>query len=321
MALFSDSDVVTAAALTQVDGEIEAVAAAESIILEGALGVIRQSWTEAKNEILKAQQLYNTWLGAGSLASGSAAVLGSAYSSSSIPRIKPSQIVVSSAYGFDATPLVTWMSYLALVNFYRAAANRKLKDRYDAKFTRYKGEAGRMWGILRSTGLPVLFRPMECPGAVHAVNAGQWGASNVTAVSGGSAAQAAYDVAITWVDQSQYVSPSVKGNAESGPSAVVTITVPATHVIQISILNLHPPAGVPDQVGVSEGQVVPLTATGWNVYAGGSGGILTLQNTSPIPVATTSYTLAGVPTSNGWALGPGQFADRSLFFQNIMSRA
>jgi hypothetical protein len=324
MALFSDSDVITSAVdLTQIDGEICDVATAEKITVDGAGGIIRQAWAEAKNEILRAQQLYNTWYGASSLSgSGSWAVLSASYTAASIARIKPAQIVVSSAYAEDVSSLQVWLSYLALRNFYRAAANRKVKDRYEAKFIRYTAAAATAWGTLRANGLPVIFRPLECPGALHAVNPGTWGPANVSGVAGGSAAAALYDIAITYVDQSQYISPTVKGNGESGPgAAVVALQLAASHYLSVSIAGLNPPNGIPDQVGIADGQVVPLNASGWNVYAAATGGILTLQNVSPIPIATLGYTFAGVPTTNGPALQQGQFADRNLFFQRTLNRA
>jgi hypothetical protein len=324
MALFSDSDVITSAVdLTQIDGEISDVATAESITVDGAGGIIRQAWAEAKNEILRAQQLYNTWYGASSLAGGGSwAVLSASYTAASIPRVKPAQIVVSSAYADDVSSLQTWLSYLALRNFYRAAANRKIKDRYEAKFIRYAAAAASAWGTLRANGLPIVFRPLECPGALHAVNAGAWGPSSVSGVAGGSAAAALYDIAITYVDQSQYISPAVKGNGESGPGAlVVAFQLAASQHLSASIAGLNPPNGAPDKVGIADGQVVPLNASGWNVYAAATGGALTLQNVSPIPIATLSYTLAAAPTTTGPVLQSGQFPDRNLFFQRTLNRA
>jgi hypothetical protein len=321
--LYSDSDVTTAAQLDAIDGEASDVAAAESITIEGAGSIIRQSWSEALNEILRAQQLFNTWYGASSLSqSGTAAIIGASYSSASVSRVKPAQIVTSGAYAGAASSLETWLAYVALKNFYRMASNRKIKDRYDAKFKRYSDEAARMWGTLRANGLPTVFRPLECPGALHAVRAGTWSAANVTAAAGGaSGSGVAYDVAITWVDQSAYLSPAAKGNSESGPSATITFTVPAAHYLSVSIAGLNPPGGVPDAVGLADGQVVPLNASGWNLYAGPTGGALTLQNATPLPVATISYTLGAPPTATGAALGPGQFADRNLFFQRTLNRA
>jgi hypothetical protein len=323
MALFSDSDIISSSAdLAQIDSEVPKVATAESITVDGAGGVIRQAWAEAKNELLRAQQLYNTWYGASSLAGGGSwAVLSASYTAASIPRVKPSQIVVSSAYANDVSSVQTWLSYLALRNFYRAAANRKIKDRYDEKFVRYTAAAATAWGTLRANGLPIVFRPLECPGALHAVNAGTWGAANVTGVSGGAGGAAAYDVAIAYVDQSQYITPLVKGNGESGPSAVVTYALAASHYLSVSIAGLNPPNGAPDQVGIADGQVVPLNASGWNVYATVTGGVLTLQNVSPIAIATQTYTFAGAPSTTGAALGSGQFADRNLFFQRTLNRA
>lgn len=323
MALFSDSDVITSAAdLAQIDSEVPKVASAESITVDGAGGIIRQTWAEAKNELLRAQQLYNTWYGASSLAGGGSwAVLSASYTAASIPRVKPSQIVVSSAYADDVSSVQTWLAYLALKNFYRAAANRKIKDRYDTKFVRYTAAAATAWGTLRANGLPIVFRPLECPGALHAVNAGTWGAASVSGVSGGSGGAAAYDVAITYVDQTQYISPAVKGNGESGPGALITFSLAASHFLSISIAGLNPPDGAPDQVGIADGQVVPLNASGWNIYAAVTGGVLTLQNATPIAIAAQTYAFAGAPTTAGAALGSGQFPDRNLFFQRTLNRA
>src|SRR4051794_12571758 len=106
MGLYSDSDVVTLADLVQIDGEIASVAAAETITVAGAGSIIRESWAEAKNEILRAQQLYNTWYGASNLGgSGSWAVLAASYTAASIARVKPSQIVAHSPYAAD----ISWL--------------------------------------------------------------------------------------------------------------------------------------------------------------------------------------------------------------------
>jgi hypothetical protein len=57
------------------------------------------------------------------------------------------------------------------------------------------------------------------------------------------------------------------------------------------------------------------------VYVGLTGKTLWLQNASPIPIGTTSYTLANAPTLSGNAMGTGQHPDYNFAFQNVLWRA
>lgn len=110
-----------------------------------------------------------------------------------------------------------------------------------------------------------------------------------------------YDVAVTWVEQTRYLSPKTKGNSESAPSARATgISVTTANVLHVDISVLNPPNGLnPLNSALGQGLVIPGIASGWNVYVGAQGGTLFLQNATPIAIGTTGYTLAGAPVLSG----------------------
>jgi hypothetical protein len=75
------------------------------------------------------------------------------------------------------------------------------------------------------------------------------------------------------------------------------------------------------RVGTADGLYTQLTATGWNVYVGTSQKSMFLQNTTPIALSTTTYTLPNAPVVAGSILKPGQFADYNFAFQNMLLRS
>ena len=64
MALFTDSDIVTAASMAQIDAEVANVAAATkpTIALEGPGSICEQTWRECGRKITAAQQMYTSTL-------------------------------------------------------------------------------------------------------------------------------------------------------------------------------------------------------------------------------------------------------------------
>jgi hypothetical protein len=46
-----------------------------------------------------------------------------------------------------------------------------------------------------------------------------------------------------------------------------------------------------------------------------------LQNATPIPIATKSYSMSALPVLTGNLMGAGQYADLNLFFMRTISRA
>lgn len=322
MGLYTDSDVIGSSDLLNLDVEINDVAAAESITLTGDTGVVRQAWNEAADGLFEKMDSFggsvNLLVGAGVQMATLLTNYGMGVSRS---RIFLSQIVVDDGYAARTSPVRRWLTYAALTLFYRDASARFDKDRYERKRARFESDAKTAWRRLSAKGLPIVLQPLPCPGAIHERNSGTWSASNLSSVVTGGAAGGTFDVVVSWVDQSKYVSQSSKGNAESGPSAIANLTVAAGRSLSVSIASLIPPNGKPYQSGTfADGILAMLNATGWNIYAGPSGGTLRLQNASPIPIATQSYALPGDPLVTGAILGPGQYPDANYAFLNTLNR-
>jgi hypothetical protein len=64
-----------------------------------------------------------------------------------------------------------------------------------------------------------------------------------------------------------------------------------------------------------------MLASSWNCYAGTSADALYLQNATPIPLGTTSYTLADKPALSGNRLQPGQWSDYNFSWQHMLQRS
>lgn len=329
MSLFTDSDIVTQADLLRVDGEIASVSANSSPILlvEGPGSVCEEAWIDCQQQILAAMQSYVSYPAqTGMPATHIAAVTNVGVPARTQPRVRLNQIVASdSNYGVSRSAVQTWMIYCALALFYRNASARLGMDRYQEKYLRYRDDATTKWRVLRNQGLPMIYQPLEAPGAKHAFSAGSWSSANITGVAGGSGAAQNVVVAITWYDSSKYTSQTSKLNGESGPSAQISFTIPANQLLKVDITSLIPPTGVADPVGLSSGTWTPLNATHWNIYVG-------LQVTAPasqptlylqkegVPVATKTWTLAAAPTLSGSVLSPGQYQDLNLVFMNVAMR-
>lgn len=312
MALLVDNDVITLSDLIALDPEAPAIADAEGIVLEGAGSVIRQAWEECAAKLIDSIQQF----GSGYTTSEQ---LWTGLISASRPRVQPNQIVVDNPYGLSAVR--RWLAQQGLVQLYSAAANKRANDRYSEKLDAARQVLGSRWRTLWSTGLPYVASPIACPGAAHEPDAGEFTESNTASVAGGAGAEAVtYEVAITWVDGSVYISQLVKNNAESGPSKRVSCTVAANQLLRVNITGLTPPGSVAWQHGTADGIRRSRVATGWNCYVGSVGGQMYLQNATPIPIATDTYTLAAAPVLSGYRLGTGQYADANLPFQATLQR-
>lgn len=259
----------------------------------------------------------------------------------------PSQVVVSGQSMFTNNHVKQWAVAYTVMYLYRNASNRTVKDRYEAKMRFFKAELDRrLTRSITGLGLPLIIQPMAAPAALFERNTGTWGPANVTAVTQAGASGGTFDVAITYVNQglpigynasannfqsfrvtgfvadaTKYVSSSSPGNAESNPTSAQTILVPAGSAVSVSIASLNPPNGYQDPSTRILCVIIPLAATGWNIYAGQTGGVLTLQNASPIPIQTTSYQLPADPTNSGVPAGIGQYADRVLSMSPTRQRA
>jgi hypothetical protein len=320
--LFTDNDVCSAADLLLVDSEVNAVASMTkpAITVDGSGSICEMNWAECQHKILAAMQSYVSYPAqTGMPATHIAAVTNVGVPARTQPRVRLNQIVTSDPnYGVSQSAIKTWMVYSALAMFFRDASSRLGKDRFEEKYNRYSAEAQTKWRQLRNSGLPMIYNPLEAPGAKHAFAAGSWSTANVSSVSGGSGAGGTFQVAVTYYDASKYTSEAVNGNAESGPSTIVSQVVTASHAVKVDITSLNPPTGVMDPVGLSQGLMTPLNATHWNIFCGASSGPLYYQ--ASVPIATKTYTLAGDPVLSGSVLGQGQYPSLNLVMSRIVMR-
>jgi hypothetical protein len=321
MSLFSDTDVVTAAMLAQVDSEVAAIAAASkpSILLDGPGSICELAWRECGGMFLAAHQMYTPVFTAIGVSGGHQAAvnnIGSPARNQSRSRLN--QIVATeSQYANSSSAVQRWVTYKALELFYRDASTRVKQDRLGVKYDRFVEDTDFAWRQLRQIGLPWLAQPMEAPGAKHGANAGTWTAANLTAVAGPGTARI-LQVAITYYDGSRYIAEGNTFNAESGPSVILPMIMAAGTVLQVSIASLNPPTGVMDQVGLSEPAWTPLNATNWVLWIGIAGGPLYWQ--AALPIAQQTFTMPGDPVLSGAMLGTGQNPDANLTFQRVIGR-
>lgn len=249
-----------------------------------------------------------------------------------IPYLRLNQIVVSARYAGQTTPLHDYIARVAIRSVYdsiafRMAVDKNAYDRYSARRDWYTAKINtEFWPILKSTGIDYVLRPLDCPGSAHMPDTGVWGTGNVGTTTSGGAAGGVFDIAITYVDQSQtsyYQGPTNRGNSESHPSAtVVGMNVNAGSALTVSIASLNPPDGhIPSSLQFANYSYYARRATGWNVYVGLTGQALYLQNPlAPIPITQKSLVFAGDPVLSGYPVGYGQHGDGFLPIRNIAFR-
>jgi hypothetical protein len=323
--LLTDSDIICSADLAAIDSEIVSVAKASKppILIDGSASICEVTWSECQQTIVASMQAYTSFpLSGGGTMAHQSAVNNIGMPARTQPRIRMNQIVTNdTGYSASNSAFKNWMIYRGLSNFYQSASARMEKDRYDKKQKQYRERAGSMWRSLRAAGLPMVYTPLECPGAKHSFNAGPW--SVLTNLSGsGSGPNAEVQpvfVAITYYDGSLYVNQANKNNAESGPSQILAFDIPPSMLLTISIAGLNPPNGIPDPVGLALGTWAPLNATNWNVYVGSSPAAMYLQRES-LPIATQTFTLPAAPVFSGSTLAQGQNQDSNLCFQRLVMR-
>jgi hypothetical protein len=318
----TDGDCITQQDLAAIDPEVSQLQPAlQGPPIVGPESVIRQAVDDCVDEIMARFQTYSGYMMAGGGAAPAiAAVMNTGLASTiSRPRMRANQVVALSP---DPTKqhMRRWISYRALTFFFRSLFHRKIDDRYERKMDFYEDEAKKAWNRLEWVGLPVCLVPLAAPGALREYQPGFWGQANVTASGSGSAESGnQYDVVITYTGQT-YQSYKTTNNAESAPSAIASIQVAAGQFITVNLNNLNPPNGLLPNLGIADGVYSPMAAAGWNVYCGISSQTLCLQNTSPVPIGTTSYTFPGVPAVNSMAVGVGQSADFNYAFVRPFQR-
>lgn len=313
--LFTDQDIVTAADLSGIDSEVDKVASAEKLKLEGDNSIIRASMAECSRYIMARMQAFGGYVNGGGISSAHLqAVMNTGGGPASRAYVMMSNIVADSKFGRFMSAMQSWAAYHALFLVFRAAQNRNLNDRYQFKMDGYQRSASDASGSFLACGLPITLTPLPCPGAVHEPMAGIWAEDNVSLVAGSGASGTNYVVAITYTGAA-YNTATDKNNAESGPSRKIRVVSEDSKVIRVDITSLTPPSGLMPAVGTADGVVNYMAATGWNVYVGREdSAVLYLQNASPIAIATKTYTLADDPVLSGYQLGSGQFADMNYAF-------
>jgi len=323
--LWTDRDFVRQADLAMIDGETPSVVTTEQLAIDGVNGLGRQACDECGRRLLDAAQSFGHMAPPGISAPHIGALLNvwPVATPGNVPRFHLSQVCVTSQQPGYMSHLKQWVTYYALQRLFRAAYARKVSDRFEKKATLYADELrSRVWPMVMNLGVPLVLSPMACPGALHEFGAGEWSESgNLTTVASGAAAEGAYFVAITWVDDSKYKSATDKGNGESGPSEPLSFTIPASNVLKVDISNLTAPDGKHPKIGMAQGALTPLKATDWNIYVGSTADKMYLQNSTLIDYATKTYTLAAAPILSGTLLDEGQVADVYHTIYQMLNRA
>ena len=165
--------------------------------------------------------------------------------------------------------LKRWHAVHALEIFYRDAFNNQLNDRYQEKFREYHRLSKNARERTFHFGVGLALIPLpQAPPPV------------LSAVAG-PIPQTTYYVRASWT--------GLDGQ-EGTPSEMTTYTAPAGALPVAQMVN--PPTG----------------ATGFNVYLGLAPEIVTLQNTTPVPIGQ-SFLLPGTGLIEGRAPGQGQAGD------------
>lgn len=295
MALFTDSDHVTAADLRAIDYEIADVAETHHLTLEGPGSICRGAWEECADRLLAQFRRHN-----GPMFPYDVNTLpdwGNGGGGNVRASIALDAVVVSDELAEKTSALENWMIYVALEGLYRAVSNSSQEDRYKKKQEAYQRETSRAWRTLTATGLPLVAQPLASPGAIHVRGAGTFRDTDVSAIASGTRDAQSVEVAITWWDALRQV--------ESGPSRIVGFTVPAGSLLNVSRSGCTP----------------PVAATHWNVYVAAATGEALTRQFAQIPIATTNWTASGAIAGTDYELGTGQAAERWMAFSNLWQRS
>jgi hypothetical protein len=322
--LWTDAQFVSSSDLASVDPDVIDAAKALDITLDdvgSTPGILHRAIEESGRKLESIMVNFTTYISSNDLSSNHlAAVFYTGTAPNQRRRASLEQVVIDGRNANFWSELKQWVVNRAMISFYLAASNKAQDDRYSKKLEQYqKKEVYESWPMLQKMGFPIVYRPMPMPGAIQNLRRPEnWATSSAVQAgpTGGS-----FDVAVSWVDQSRYVSPSVDGNAESQPSfPPKNPTVASGNVLTVDITGLTPPNGAPPIGMLARGFIFPLNATGWNVYVGTHGGPMYLQNATPVPVATKTYQLAADPVLSGVQAGFGQYAEQYISVQYLIQR-
>lgn len=318
--LWTDSLFVSSSDMSSLDIDVATtLAATEGLTVDGTNGLIHRTIEQAGFRLLAGNQNFmGLPMGGGVSVNHSMAVFNVGSPASQRPIITLQNVVVNGQNTYTWSALKTWVVYECLARFFMAAENQNQKtDRYTRKKEEYSHHAKWCaWPMLVANGLPVVYKPLSCPGAFFDHDAGVWGASSV-ASSGTDAG--VFSVALSYVDSTQ------PENNESSLSALLQVSVATNEVIQVDISGLHPPTGNVFPQDVASAYITPLTATHYNVYVGppavaGQAARLWKQNTSPIPITDDQWALTGNPVFSGILNGLGQWADLNVTMPRVRPR-
>lgn len=318
--IWTDSDFITVADLSSVDPDIVDTATSLDLILTGDNGIIRRGVEAAGMRLENILVSFTTYLSSNDL---SANHLSAVFYTGSAPnqrrRVTLDQIVVSGRNASYWSELKEWVVNEILTRFYISAANKAENDRYETKRNEFRAQGTLTFmPQLRKSGVPIVYRPMPAPAATQYRRPGSWTAGQ--AVQAGATAVGQYDVTITYVDQGRYIDQINFANAESGPAVLQTVTLTSGNSITLDITNLTPPNGAVPMESLARGFVVPLNATGWNIYVGLHDQTQYLQNANPVMIASKTFQLPGDPVLSGYAVGIGQYPEAFLTTQDLIQR-
>jgi len=298
------------------DAEATAIVANESLTITGANSIVRRGLEAAGEKILSAQGTFSQYGSVGGITAGHLSAVLNVGGSGSISssRVALSQVVVSGPNTGVWSRTETWANWFCLAQLYRSAVNKRSNDRYLLKLEEAERQRDVAWARIFESGIPTLVRPLSRPAALYTLAPGTWGTANLSSVGGSGTVDDNVSVVVT------FTSTDVTTNNESHPSEVAVQATTTGNVIKVDITSLNPPDGTQSLAERSQAITAPLQATGWNVYAVIEGGVLTLQNSSPIAIATKTYTFPDNPTTSGAAVAVGQSPERNLAFQNVALR-
>jgi hypothetical protein len=324
--LWTDSIFIQPRDLLRLDAEAINVAQAEGVTLTGPNGLLRGAQEEAAMELQKQMIAYGGYLNSGDLSANHlAAVLNVGIGNSVRQKALLVQVPVTDGIPGSWSWVFQYAVYWALKVLYRDVFSRTVNDRYKTKLDYYEKELEkRVSKNLLALGIPIVLQPLSMPGAFYEPNSGTFNESNVELVGGPGTSTKTYDVAVTYCDTTQanrYVSAALSNNAESAGSVVQNVVPNGSQVIEVSIASLNPPTGAQSPATILVCVIAPMTASAWNVYVGTSGGTLYLQNSTPIPIATKTWTLPGDPIVSAYTLGLGQYQTRRLSIVPTRQRA
>lgn len=323
--LWTDSIFVTPSDLADVDSEIPTIAAEEGIALSGTKGFIRRQIDEAGLDVLRRINVYGGWVGDSSLSANHIqAVLNTGGGAQAAKtKILLNNIVVSDLVAEKWSSIKQWVVYKTVIAMYRNAYSRTAsKDRYKTKMNEFSRVMLRHQDfVFLDLGLPAVVAPLPCPGALLDIDPGTFGTDNLTQIAGAGTVEGDYSIVVTYVDQSLYRSYQEDGNAESAPSERAHITLASGNVMKIDISSLNPPTGTMHPGLLPWSSTSFLKATGWNVYAASDDATLHLQNSTPIPIETKTFTFDGDPDLTKSVVRNGQYPTVRYQFQRLMHRA